>query len=50
MREIVKVWTQGQAKSRCIIIPKLMAEAMNLNAGDFVELILDHDILKIRKI
>jgi len=50
MREIVKVWAQGQAKSSCIVIPKRMARALGIDIGDFVEIVLEDGVLKIRKV
>jgi bifunctional DNA-binding transcriptional regulator/antitoxin component of YhaV-PrlF toxin-antitoxin module len=50
MKEIVKVWAQGQAKSSCIVIPREMARKLGIEIGDFVEIVLEGKELRLRKV
>jgi bifunctional DNA-binding transcriptional regulator/antitoxin component of YhaV-PrlF toxin-antitoxin module len=50
MREIVKVWGQGQARSTCIVIPREMAKELEIKVGDFVEIVLEDGELRLRKV
>lgn len=50
MRDVVKVWGQGQTKSTCIVIPRKMAVLLGIKVGSFVEIILEDKELRIRRI
>ena len=48
MREVVKAWRQS--KSVAVIVPKCMAEKLGIVPGSFIELVLEEDEIRMRKI
>jgi len=50
MRAIVKVWPMGTSRSTCIVIPKKMANSLEIVPGDYVKLVLEDGELKVKKV
>jgi len=47
MRVIVKTWRQS--RSIAMTIPKEMAEKLGIDAGDYIELVLDNNEIRLKK-
>lgn len=48
MRRIVRAWKQHT--SIAIAIPRDMAEKLGIDAGDYMELVLEGEEIKLRKV